>query len=188
MKAWKKNLLGKHPSVFFLNLQPTMRPCYLLILLLILGACGGSIPEEQRRQLREKMEANKIVRVTEVEITEAAFEEGRRIMMVLDSLRSDSSGLNSFLNNYKGKIRFLRPGESRLHELEKQLLEAYQSDPSGSGQENVQNVRNDTGGFDSLLYTKPVNKKLSNGTVAFEGVWSIWLAKKQLVSDIGRRQ
>lgn len=165
-----------------------MRPSYLLICLLILGACGGSLPEEQRKQLREEMEANKIVRVTEVEITEAAFEEGRKIMTVLDSLSADSAALHSFLSNHKANIRFLRPGQSSLHELEKQLLEAYQSDSSGSEQENVQNVRNDVGDYDSLLYSKPVHKTLPNGTVAFEGVWSIWLAKRQLVSDIGRRQ
>ncbi len=47
-----------------------------IILFFILSACGGSLSDEQRKQMREQMELQKIMRVTEVEITESALENG----------------------------------------------------------------------------------------------------------------
>ena len=156
------------------------------VVFFIFLSCGGSLPEEQRKQMREKMEENKILRVTEAEIMEAAFREGRNTVAKLDSLDADSLSLKSFLKGKKGRIRFLKPGSSSAHMLEKQLIDAYLADASGTFQDNVQEVRNEHGSFDTLLYTKPVMRELPDGREQLLGVWNIWLSKKELVLDIGR--
>ena len=160
----------------------------LLWLLLLLTACGGSLSDEQRKEMREKMEMNRIVRVTEAEIMEAAFAEGREVVNVLDSLRTDSVEMKKFLLNQGSRVRFLKPGESNARLLEQQLIDAYLADPSSSFQDNVQQKRNASGDYDSLLYTKPVTTKLPDGSERLEGVWNIWLAKRDLVLRIGRDQ
>lgn len=134
------------------------------------------------------MEANKIVRVTEVEIMETAFDKGRETVSKLDSLGADSSKLNSFLSRHDGRIHFLKPGQPDSHMLEKQLIDAYLNDPSGAFQDNVQKVRNSQGDFDTLLYTKPVTKKLPDGREQLVGVWNIWLPKKDLIVEISRQR
>lgn len=154
----------------------------------ILLSCGGSLSDEQRKRMHEKMEANKIVRVTEVEILEAAFAEGRHTVLKLDSLAADSLALNSFLTQHEGRIHFLKPGQSESHVLEKQLIDAYLNDPSGRFQDNVQELRNNQGDFDTLLYTKPVTRKLADGRDQLVGVWNIWLPKKELVIAISRQR
>lgn len=151
-------------------------------------ACGGSLSDEQRKEMKQKMEENRIVRVTEVEITEAAFSMGRQTVAKLDSLASDSSSLESFLEKKGNRIHFLKPGGPDMHILEKQLIDAYLSDPSGAFQDNVQEVRNEDGGADTLLYTKPVTKKLADGREELLGVWNIWLSKKELVVEISRKR
>lgn len=158
-------------------------PC---ILFFILISCGGSLPDEQRKQMREKMEENRILRVTEAEIMEAAFTEGRSTVAKLDSLDSDSLRLKSFLDENQGRIHFLKPGSPTAHMLEKQLIDAYLADASGTFQDNVQEVRNQGGDSDTLLYTKPVTRKLSDGREELLGVWNIWLPKRELILEIGR--
>lgn|SRR5690349_17547035 len=156
-----------------------------LIMVILLAACGGSLSDEQRKQMREKMEENKIVHVTEVEITEEAFAEGRELADKLDSMRGDSAAIRKFLSDHKN-IHFITPTQSTSRMLEKQLVDAYLSDPTGAHQDNVQKVRNNQGDFDTLLYTKPVVRKLPDGSDELVGVWNVWLPKKDLVVKIGR--
>lgn len=174
----------------FHNLQPKTLPAmkFSPFILLIIIACGGSLSDEQRKQMRENMELNKIMKITEVEITEAAFAEGRAIIKAVERFRGDSAKLDSFLKVNEGKVRFIQPGKSNARLLEQQLVDAYIADESGSLQDNVQKVRNDDGGFDTLLYTKPVVKKLSDGSEQLEGVWNIWLPKKELILGIGKKK
>ena len=162
-----------------------MKIKFILFLFVVCG-CSGSLSDEQRKQMHERMEMSKIVRVTEVEITEAAFSEGRAIVKTLDSLKNDSVRVDSFLKINEGRILFITTGTAKARSLERQLLEAYLADLSGAMQDNVQKVRNDTGDFDTLLYTHPVLGKLSDGREGLEGVWSIWLPKKELVLKIAK--
>lgn len=156
------------------------------LLALVLLGCGGTLSDEQRKQMREKMELNKIVRVTEAEITEAAFSEGRKIVRALDSLEADSSKLIAYIRKHNGKIHYVKPGASNARALEQQLVEAYLADESGSMQDNVQEKRDELGNYDSLLYTKPVTKKFPDGSEELEGIWNIWFSKKDLVIAIGK--
>ena len=158
------------------------------VFLCVLISCGGSLSDEKRKEMREKMEANKIVKVTEMEITEAAFDEGRNMVRQMDSLKRDSSSLTKYLSSREGSVRFIRPGEGTNRLLEQQLIDAYLADPSGAFQDNVQKVRNDQGDFDTLLYTKPVTKKMQGGSDELIGVWNIWLSKKDLVKKISRQR
>lgn len=165
-----------------------MKRVVIFLLSAVVVACNGSLSDEQKRQMHENMEAHKIVRVTEVEIMEAAYAEGRRIAHVLDSLANDSTAMRAFLNKEKGRVRFLRPDASNARLLEKQLIDAYLADPSGSFEDNVQELRAPGGNYDSLLYTRPVTTKLPDGSDRLEGVWNIWLPKKELVMDISKRK
>lgn len=162
-------------------------PGAAMALMLLIG-CGGSLSDEQRKEMREKMELNKIVRVTEVEITEAAFAEGRDLMKTVESFGDDSVRLDSFLKTNKGRVRFIQPGHATATALEQQLVDAYLADESGLQQDNVQKVRNDDGGFDTLLYTKPFTRKLPDGSERLEGVWNVMLPKRDLVLKIGKNK
>lgn len=159
-----------------------------IILFFILSACGGSLSDEQRKQMREQMELQKIMRVTEVEITESALEKGRETMKILERFHNDSIKLDSVLKINGGRIRFIRPGKWNAKALEQQLIEAYLADESGALQDNVQKLRKAGGDFDSLLYTRPVVIKLPDGSEQLEGVWNIWLSKKQIILDIGKKK
>jgi hypothetical protein len=158
------------------------------VLFFIVVACGGSLSDEQRKEMRQRMEESKILRVTEAEITEAAFAQGRETVAKLDSLGADSSMLKSFIAQHEGRIRFVTPESSDSHLLERQLIDAYLADPSGNFQDNVQKVRNSQADFDTLLYTKPVTRKLAEGREELVGVWNIWLPKKDLVLEIGKHK
>lgn len=162
-----------------------MKPVIILMAAIVI-ACSGSLSEEQKQQMHENMEAHKIVKVTEVEIMEAAYAEGRRIVHALDSLAGDSVALNTFLKEQKGSVRFLTPDATNARLLEKQLIDAYLAAPGGSLDDNVQELRNDAGKYDSLLYTRPVATRLPDGSDRLEGVWNIWLSKKALVVDISK--
>jgi uncharacterized membrane protein len=159
-----------------------------LILVLFLAGCGGSLSDEQRKHMREEMELHKIVRVTEIEITEAAFTKGREIIKLLEQIKGDSTRLDSLLNSNRGAIRYVRPGASNAKALEKQLIDAYLAAGSGALQDNVQEVRNAEGGYDTLLYTKPVTTRLADGSDRLEGIWNIVLPKKPIILDIGRKK
>ena len=58
----------------------------LIFLVVVLIACGGSLTDEQRKRMLEASEQQAIVKVTDAEITEAAFSKGRAVMTGLTSL------------------------------------------------------------------------------------------------------
>ena len=53
---------------------------YVLFLLLVTMGCGGSLSDEQRKELREGQAKQEIKRVTDSEILAQAFTTGRAIM------------------------------------------------------------------------------------------------------------
>jgi hypothetical protein len=160
----------------------------LLIGTVIAFSCGGSLTDEQRKEMHEKMEMNKIVRVTEVEIIESAFRKGRDMIQTLEKVGEHPARIDSLLRINHGSIRFIEPGQGNVTSLEQQLMDAYLADKSGTLQDNVQKLRNEIGDFDSLLYTKPVVRRLSDGSTELEGVWNIWFSKKDLVIDASKQK
>ncbi len=109
-------------------------------------------------------------------------------MKILERFHNDSIKLDSVLKINEGRVRYIQPGKSNAKALEQQLIDAYLADESGALQDNVQKLRKAGGDFDSLLYTKPVVIKLPDGSEQLEGVWNIWLSKKQIILDIGKKK
>ena len=60
-----------------------MKP-WILIVPVLLMACGGSLSDEQRKRLHEGMDKQKIVKLSDSEIMSAALDQGRMIFDVLD--------------------------------------------------------------------------------------------------------
>jgi len=157
-----------------------------IVLLVILAGCGGTLSDEQRKKMREQMELHEIRKVTDAEITEAAFAKGRHIIQLLDDFHGDSTQIDSLIRAENGSVRWLVPGTSNAKALEQQLIDAYVASESGSLQDNVQKIRNTEGESDSLLYTKPVLTR-ADGVERLEGVWNIWLSKKQLILSMDKK-
>lgn len=161
---------------------------FIILTAMLLIGCGGSLSDEQRKKVREEMKANKITKVTDIEITEAAFAKGRSILKVIENFKGDSIKIDSLLKAEHGSIRWVIPGQSTIHETEQQLINAYLAAASGGAQDNVQKIRNVSGESDSLLYSKPVISQLPNGTDRLDGVWNIWLSKKQLILAMDKKK
>jgi hypothetical protein len=157
----------------------------LIILLLVATACGGSLSDEQRKKMKESMEAGEIRKVTDAELTEAAFEFGRMISAVIeknDPLLANSKLIDSLEQEFDVRILALQPSDTMLLTVEKQIIEAY---TSGSGvvhlSDNIQRMSND-----SLLYTQPVVRELPDGSSQFEHALGIRMPVKSVVLSMPR--
>jgi len=121
------------------------------------------------------METNQIKRVSEAEITEAAYAKGRELIKLLST-----TGLMDSIGKATGaKIKWIEPGKENKNEIEDQLIEAYLNNLTGSNTDNVQRF-----GSDSLLYTMPVVETGADSVDIVKGMWSIYLSRKQLVLAI----
>jgi len=145
-------------------------------------SCGGTMTDEQRKQMLEARKQRAIVKVTEARLTEAAFSRGREIMKQLER---DSSVVNrnTLEEEFGASIKWLEPGSANALQIEAQLIDAYingllMNQPL---QDNVQRV-----GSDSLLYTKPVTLTRQDGSLEINGTWNVWLSKKSLVLSLSR--
>ena len=161
----------------------------ILIGLLALTACGGTLSDEQRKKIREDMALHEIKKVTDVEITEAALERGRSIMKSLEKIRDNSEAIDSVGSATKTKITWVIPGKANAGEIEQQLVEAYIAGAAtGSLQDNIQKIRHEESGTDSLLYTMPVVKTLADGSVVVEGTWNIYISQKELILSMNKKK
>ena len=155
--------------------------------LIALAACGGSLSDEQRKKMREEMELHEIKRVTEVEITEAAYAQGRAVMAALEKTSQNNASIDSLAQATKTSIKWVKVGSTNALEIEQQLIDAYITGAAdGTLQDNVQKIRHGEEESDSLLYTKPVVSELPDGSVQVEGTWSIILSKKELILSMGK--
>ncbi len=156
-----------------------MNKLLLILFALSLFACGGSLTDEQRKKMLEASEQQAIVKVTDAEITEAAFAKGRSVMEGLTS----NSVADSVEKVTGVKIHWLEPGTANGLEIEQQLIDAYINSviEGTSLQDNVQKI-----GTDSMLYTKAVVLTRPDSSVEIKGTWNIWMSKKQLILSMGR--
>lgn len=161
----------------------------LIVGLLALMACGGKLSDEQRKKMREQMELQQIKKVTEVEITEAALEKARAIMITIEKMKNKPSSIDSLAAATQTKIEWIVPGKANASEVEQQLVDAYIAGATtGSLQDNLQKIRHGEEGPDSLLYTKPVITDLPDGAVQVEGVWNIYISQKLLILGMGKKK
>jgi hypothetical protein len=160
-----------------------MRNIIWISFLILVTACGGSMSEEQRKQMREAQKQRAIVKVTDAEITEAAFATGR---LVLSGLPEEATPpqIDSAAVAYGVKINWLVPGAANALKIENQIIDAYiNSVINGEPfQDNVQGI-----GTDSLLYTRAVVLTRDDGSVEVKGTWNIWLSKKQLILSMKKK-
>jgi hypothetical protein len=164
-----------------------MRKNILLIVACLCFACEGKLTDEQRKKMKEQMELHEIRRVTDTEITEAAYARGREMFEKIVNIGSDSARLDSLVTAYNGRLRWIVPGKGNAHQMEQQLVEAYLADESGGMNDNVQEIRRGQEKSDSILYTKPVVTKLSDGSERLDGIWNIWLSRKQLILAMDKK-
>lgn len=158
-----------------------MKKSCIVLLALIVTACGGSLSDEQRKKLREASEQQAIVKVTDAEITEAAFAKGRSVMRHLKDNNSDTSKVS---REEEVKIHWLGAGSTHGLEIEQQLIEAYLTSLiSGKPlNDNVQEV-----GTDSLLYTNPVVITRADSSIEIRGTWNVWMSKKELIMAMKKK-
>ncbi len=147
---------------------------YGLFLLFIMMACGGSLTDEQRKEMREGRAKQEVKRVTEAEILEQAFSTGRKIV---NTIEKDSTARSTVSQQHRAVIHFIKPGASTALVIEQQLIEAYlMSVIDGGTADNVQKIPGD-----SMLYTFPVADTLADGAVSIQGMWSVHMAIKDLI-------
>ena len=145
---------------------------YFLLIVVTAMACGGGLTDEQRKKIKEEMETSQIKRISEADITEATLENGRRIVKALDPAKN----YDSIAKANKVKIVWLQPGTANASEIENQLIEAYITNINSGSADNIQKI-----GADSLLYTLPLTVKQADGSELFQGIWSIYFSRKQVV-------
>lgn len=183
VKEYRMKILQNVPAFRSPNFNPVnMSKVFMLLSILFLAACGGSLSDEQRKKIKEDMKQHKIVRVTDAEITAAAFAKGRGVMEGLKSTSNKNLNTDSLEAASHTKITWIAPGAKNALEMEQQLIEAYlESFINGGLTDNVQRLETD-----SLLYTYPVTEKLADGSENVKGMWSIRLSKKDLILSMDK--
>ena len=151
----------------------------LTILALTLVSCGGSLSSEQRKKMRENMEAKSLKKVTDAELTDAALAYGRKITKIVETRINDQKFLDSLGKAYNVEILFMQPGDLSLRPVERQIIDAYASTGSVALGDNIQKMGND-----SLLYTKPMGKKRPDGSIDFTKALALRLHKKPIILSI----
>jgi urease gamma subunit len=153
------------------------------IVLLALMACGGSLSDEQRKRMKNNMELNKVRKVSEAQIVDEAYREGKvmaAIMEQRDPAMMNTALIDSLEQVFQVEIVNLQPNDSLLRTVEQKIIEAYTSGGEVSSlSDNVQRM-----GLDSLLYTKPIMRVQKDGSVALSNVLGIRLLKKNVILSI----
>src|SRR5688572_789716 len=154
-----------------------------LAILILMASCGGNLSDEQRKKMRNRMKGDEIKRVTDGELTAAAFDYGRAIAAIIekrDPAMANKALIDSLESAFEVKISAIKPGDSLLLAIESQLIEAY---TSGAGQvqiaDDVQKMD-----VDSILYTKPIMHERPDGTLEFTRALSIHMPTKSVVLSI----
>lgn len=142
-------------------------------------SCGGSLSKEQRKKMRENMEAKSLKKVNDAELTEAAMAYGRKVAGIVATRANDRGFLDSLEKVYDVEILFMQPGSGSLRTVERQIIDAYASGSGTNLSDNIQKM-----GSDSLLYTKPMGKERPDGSIDFTKALALRLHKKAIVLSI----
>lgn len=151
--------------------------------LIVLSACGR-LSDEERKKLREGMEQNKIVKVTDDEIVATGLDEGRAIFATLEKGKFSAKTIDSLSVVKAVRIHWAKPGDAGAQAVEQQLIDAYiNSIVTGDLQDNIQKLyrEQDPKNYDTLVYSKPIITVMDNGVENLDGVWNIYLSKRSIV-------
>jgi len=138
------------------------------------------------------MEDHKITQVSDNEIVTAAMDEGRRVFDTLEKSHFDIPTSQRIARERKVKVRFITPGTSDALEVENQIIQAYiVGSVTGATQDNIQKLRSGTStdlqDYDTLLYSRPIVTSQPDGSVNVDGVWNIYLAKRDIVRSLSKK-
>lgn len=152
----------------------------ILLIAVVLVSCTGSLSDSQKKRIKESMEQGQIKKISEAQVTEAAFAYGRKVAGIVN--KSDVSLVNrtlldSLSQAYQVEIVSLQPDNQKMRFVERQLLEAYLN--GGASNDNIQKM-----GTDSLLYTMPIIREKPDGSTEFLKVLGIRMTRKQVVLSI----
>ncbi|MBI3218885.1 MAG: hypothetical protein HYZ44_05210 [Bacteroidetes bacterium] len=150
---------------------------------LSLAACNGTLTEEQKRKIREEREESQIKRISDADITEAAFAYGRSISALLekrDKLLINKTLIDSLEKAFDVEIIAMQTNDSTLRAIEQKVIEAYiAGGTSSSLSDNIQKMDKD-----SILYTKPLMIEKKDGSVEFTKALGIRMAKRNVIRTI----
>jgi hypothetical protein len=152
----------------------------VLLFVAVLVSCTGSLSDSQKKRIKESMEQGQIKKVSEAQVTEAAFAFGRNVAGIVnksDKNLANTTLLDSLSQAYQVEIVSLQPGNQTMRSVERQLLEAYMS--GGASDDNIQKM-----GTDSLLYTMPIVNEKPDGSTEFLKALGIRMTRKQVVLSI----
>lgn len=152
----------------------------VLVIALAMVSCTGSLSDEQRKRIKESMEQGEIKKVSEAQVTEAAFVLGRKVAAILDKRDKTLTNtvlLDSLSQALRIEIVSVQEENQHLRGVERQLMEAYKS--GGVSTDNIQKM-----GADSLLYTKPILREHPDGSTEFIKALGIRMTRKQVVLSI----
>jgi hypothetical protein len=152
----------------------------VLLFVAVLVSCTGSLSDSQKKRIKESMEQGQIKKVSEAQVTEAAFAFGRKVAGIVN--KSDKNLVNKTLLDslsqaYQVEIVSLQPDNQTMRGVERKLLEAYMS--GGASDDNIQKM-----GTDSLLYTMPIVNEKPDGSTEFLKALGIRMTRKQVVLSI----
>src|SRR5688572_12877984 len=133
----------------------------VLILLVALVSCTGSLSDEQRKRIKESMEQGEIKKFSEAQITEAAIQYGDSVLAALGKRDTELTKEVLWDSVFNVEIILLQEDNPNLRDIERQILSAYLN--GGGSDENIQKM-----GTDTLLYTMPYLRELGDGMSVFE--------------------
>lgn len=163
---------------------------FWLCALTLFFSCGGSLSDEQRKKFKEGMEQQKIVKVSDAKIMTTAMERGQAISKALQQVQFRKAGIDSIEQHYKVNIRWVVPGTTNALAIEQELIDAYINGlVTGATHDNLQKLwttpqKNE---YDSLVYTQPKLTKRADGVEALEGIWNVYMAKKDVVLSFAKQ-
>lgn len=152
----------------------------IVLIVAVLVSCTGSLSDSQKKRIKESMEQGQIKKVSEAQVTEAAFAHGRKVAGIVnksDKNLANMTLLDSLSQAYEVEILSLQPDNQNMRSVERQLLEAYMS--GGASDDNIQKM-----GTDSLLYTMPIVRESTDGSTEFLKALGIRMTRKQVVLSI----
>ncbi|MTI22484.1 hypothetical protein E1176_15740 [Fulvivirga sp. RKSG066] len=142
---------------------------YMLLCLLLLASCGGSISDEQRKSLQQEMKDREIKKVQEEDIVAKTFELGKEIH------RQYLSGNDSLQKTLKTDLYIIEKGDSVEKKKDWEIFEAYEYSLT-NGAPLSDNVQRDG---EEMIYTYPLVIEDE-----FAGIYVIRIPRKQLVLNL----
>jgi len=141
--------------------------CMLSVFLL--SACGGGLSDEQRKSLKEEMEAREIKKVAEEDIVAETFRQGKKV------LKYHQAGNDSVAKEIGANIYMLSKDDSVSNKIDWELIEAYKYSLTHGGP-LADNVQRDK---EEMIYTMPY---LENEE--FKGMYVVRIPRKKIILSL----